>query len=108
MAQEFSNKLSLSPPPSNVESNIPQPFLRWFQQIFDRVGTGPFKIQGYNKADISPLSATNPLSADKWGFTSTEQSFSSIIYVTDDAGGSTLAFSDGTDWRRVSDRTIIA
>lgn len=103
MSSEFTNKIELSPPPSNIKSDIPSFFLRWFQQIFDRLGTGPFLIQGYNKADL-----TSVLAPDKWGFTSTKNSFSSIIYVTDDAGGSTLAFSDGTDWRRVSDRAIIS
>ena len=31
-----------------------------------------------------------------------------IIYVADDVGGSVLAFSDGTTWRRVTDRAVIA
>lgn len=31
-----------------------------------------------------------------------------IIYVTDDVGGAVIAFSDGTNWRRVTDRAIIA
>ncbi len=31
-----------------------------------------------------------------------------IIYVSDEAGGAVLAFSDGTDWRRVTDRNIIS
>lgn len=31
-----------------------------------------------------------------------------IIYVSDETGGATLAFSDGTDWRRVQDRAVIA
>lgn len=31
-----------------------------------------------------------------------------IIYVTDETGGAVLAFSDGTDWRRVTDRAVIA
>ena len=31
-----------------------------------------------------------------------------IIYVSDETGGATLAFSDGTNWRRTSDRAIIA
>ena len=31
-----------------------------------------------------------------------------IIYVSDETGGATLAFSDGTNWRRVQDRTIVA
>ncbi len=30
------------------------------------------------------------------------------IYVSDDVGGATLAFSDGTNWRRVQDRAIIS
>lgn len=31
-----------------------------------------------------------------------------MIYVTDDTGGAVPAFSDGTNWRRVTDRAIIA
>lgn len=31
-----------------------------------------------------------------------------MIYVTDEIGGSTLAFSDGSNWRRTSDRAIIS
>ena len=107
MGQEFTNKIELSPPPSSMESNIPQYFLRWFQQIFNRLGTGPFLVQGYNKADLV-TGVDNPLSADKWGNTSTTQSFSSIIYVADESGGATLAFSNGSDWLRVKDLAIIS
>lgn len=31
-----------------------------------------------------------------------------LIYVTDDTGGATPAFSDGTNWRRVADRAVIS
>jgi hypothetical protein len=31
-----------------------------------------------------------------------------IIYVTDETGGPVLAFSDGTNWRRVTDRAVIS
>ena len=31
-----------------------------------------------------------------------------IIYVSNETGGATLAFSDGTNWRRAQDRTIIS
>jgi hypothetical protein len=31
-----------------------------------------------------------------------------IIYVSDEAGGAIPAFSDGTNWRRVTDRAIIS
>ena len=31
-----------------------------------------------------------------------------LIYVSDESGGATLAFSDGTNWRRVQDRAIVS
>lgn len=31
-----------------------------------------------------------------------------MIYVSDETGGATIAFSDGTNWRRVQDRAIIS
>lgn len=31
-----------------------------------------------------------------------------LIYVSDESGGATPAFSDGTNWRRVADRAIIS
>jgi hypothetical protein len=31
-----------------------------------------------------------------------------IIYVSDETGGATLAFSDGSDWRRVQDYATIS
>lgn len=31
-----------------------------------------------------------------------------VIYVSDETGGATLCFSDGTNWRRVQDRVIMA
>lgn len=31
-----------------------------------------------------------------------------LIYVSNETGGATVAFSDGTNWRRVQDRAVIA
>lgn len=31
-----------------------------------------------------------------------------IIYVSNETGGPTMAFSDGTNWRRVQDRAIVS
>ena len=31
-----------------------------------------------------------------------------MIFVSDETGGATMAFSDGTDWRRVQDRAIVS
>lgn len=32
----------------------------------------------------------------------------SLIYVSNETGGATVAFSDGTNWRRVQDRAVIS
>ena len=32
----------------------------------------------------------------------------SLIYVSDESGGAVPAFSDGTDWRRCTDRAVIS
>jgi len=34
--------------------------------------------------------------------------FAGLIFITDEAGGSVPAFSDGTNWRRVTDRAIVS
>lgn len=31
-----------------------------------------------------------------------------VVYCTNDVGGATLAFSDGTNWRRATDRAIVS
>jgi len=31
-----------------------------------------------------------------------------IIYVSDETGGGILAFTDGVNWRRVSDRVVVS
>lgn len=30
-----------------------------------------------------------------------------LAYISNEVGGATIAFSDGTNWRRISDRAII-
>lgn len=53
---------------------------------------GPLKLARYPVAEV-------PVAGDYPG---------GLIYVTDEAGGATAAFSDGTDWRRVQDRAVIS
>lgn len=31
-----------------------------------------------------------------------------MIYVSNEAGGATVAFSDGTNWRRMADRAVVS
>jgi hypothetical protein len=89
MASSFTD---LSPPQT---ANL----LTWLRELYKRLGSGkgPFPIKGYAVAALP--------SATIWGDTS---SFSSLIYVYNETGGAVLAFSDGTNWRRVTDRAIVA
>lgn len=54
--------------------------------------TKPERLAQYLKADL-------PTASDWDG---------GLVAVTNEAGGYTLAFSDGTNWRRVQDRAIVS
>lgn len=54
--------------------------------------TGPLKLASFNVAD-APDEAT-------WA--------GSLIYVPDETGGPTVAYSNGTNWKRVYDNTTIS
>lgn len=70
----------------------------WFVAIYNRLGkNGPFPVRGYSVSGLPD--------ATEYGDTS---SFSTLIYVYDETGGAVLAFSDGTNWRRVTDRAVVA
>jgi hypothetical protein len=52
---------------------------------------GPVRVKSYAVAGVPSASAIE----------------GAIIYVSDEAGGAVLAFSDGTNWRRVTDRAVV-
>jgi len=31
-----------------------------------------------------------------------------VVYVSNESGGATIAFSDGTNWRRMQDRVVVS
>lgn len=66
-------------------------------------GAGNLKVQGGIEASMYRLPqytvATVPSAIANVG---------GIIYVPNESGGATLAFSDGSNWRRVHDRQIIS
>lgn len=88
--------VQLSPPPSYIQDVSDYRWVRWFSEVFDRIGSGPFSVRGYTVAGLP--------SASEFGGTD----FSSIIFVSNESGGATLAFSDGTNWRRVTDNAIVS
>jgi len=53
---------------------------------------GPVRVAGYTVAALPPAGA----------------GAGQIIHVTDASGGAVLAFSDGTNWRRVTDRAVVS
>jgi hypothetical protein len=97
MARE--KAVSLSPPPSFTKF-MPPAWTSWINELFDRVGGGPFKIKGYSKTGL-PI-------ASEWANSSSTNPFTSLIWVYDEVGGATLAYSNGTVWKRVHDNTTVS
>lgn len=91
--------VSLSPPPNRNEIGIGWVMKNWLQSLFDRVGAGPFMLQGYSKAAL-------PTAAD-WGKITTP-CFTSLIFVYDDVGGPVVAYSNGTSWKRIDTNAVIS
>jgi hypothetical protein len=83
------------------EGNASTNFQLYLDDLEERLNTfllgDAVKIPSYAKASL-PSAANN--------FETGESS--SLIYVTDDVGGAVVAFTDGTDWRRVTDRAVIS
>lgn len=92
----MAKKINFAPPPNNVKDIDHYSWRTWFMSIFDRIGVGPFKIFGFNKADLPP--------ANEWSLNSAtpNESFSSIVFVMDEDGGPSLEYSDGTNWIKIT------
>jgi len=56
------------------------------------VAGGPIRPARYNVANLPSASASGS---------------GALIFVTNEAGGATVAFSDGSAWRRVTDRAVV-
>lgn len=80
------------------------PFLAEFAQTAERwvrdMLAAPFKLKSYTVANLP--------NAASYYSTSTKYGYAGLIFVSDETGGAVPAFSDGTNWRRVTDRTIVS
>lgn len=107
MAQKVSTSpalLSITPPPPNVSAIIT--FLRTFlQALFDVLRKHALRLNAAAVADGSEMFAVMPYTVATLPVTAT---LWSIVGVSDEAGGSTLAFWDGTNWRRFADRAVVS
>jgi hypothetical protein len=89
-------------PNTDLQADLGTASFRWNSL---RVGTGGAQIDGNVIVDgyVKPKSytvGTVPSAASSGA--------GAQIYISNESGGAVIAFSDGTDWRRVTDRAIIS
>lgn len=60
------------------------------QKLNDRLLGNQIVLESYTVANLPPVVEAG------------------LIYVSDETGGAVPAFSDGTNWRRVTDRAIVS
>jgi hypothetical protein len=89
--------MSLNKPPLQHgladKNGISQVWALFFAAIWRLLSNQqPWQLPTYAKAALPSVSEYN----------------GHIICVSDDVGGKTIAFSDGTSWRRVQDRNVVS
>ena len=90
--------MPLSSPPiqGQIATNTGQPdqtWAIWFNNVFSLLaGRAPFQLASYTVAGV-PAASKNT---------------ACMVYISNESGGAVPAFSDGTNWRRVTDRAIIS
>ena len=64
-----------------------------WMSFFRRLASRVSNLQSYTVAGVPDAAASGA---------------GAMIYVSDETGGAVPAFSDGTNWRRVTDRAVIS
>jgi hypothetical protein len=93
-------KVRLNPVPSPVLNMDDYRWRTWFSELRSRTGEGPLLVQGYSVASLP--------AAEDWGSIDPDDPFSSMIFIYDEAGGPVMAYSNGTNWLRVTDGGIVS
>lgn len=90
----------VSPSPQDAvvnENRIRDPWWRWVSRVTSILGgKEPVQLPDYTVAQLGG----DRLAASAWK--------RCIVICTDETGGEVPAFSDGTNWRRVTDRAVIS
>lgn len=68
----------------------------WIKQVYENIA-GIDRLRSYTVANLPDAADFDP-----------EDGGAAMLFVSDEAGGATLAFSDGTNWRRVQDRVVVS
>jgi hypothetical protein len=82
----------VSPPQADIVKGWPR-WRSWLNDLYRAVASP--RIPAYTVATLPDPAAY------------ADSTFTTLIYVTDESGGADLAFSDGTNWRRLIDRNIV-
>ena len=69
----------------------------FIKQVYENI-TGINEAKAYTVSTLPDPANYDPASRGKAAY----------AYVSDESGGATLAFCDGTNWRRVQDRAIVS
>lgn len=80
--------MTIKPPPGRDFAILADQINRAFQAL----ATNPLPLASYTLATVPDATVAT----------------GSLIYVSDESGGAVPSFSDGTNWRRVTDRAIIS
>lgn len=105
------NKVAQTPSLSNPSqlnniSSISSYLTNLFQSLFSAFVTQSATLNALVDQNNVPTEATTIAVFTKTTLPSAATE--GIIIVSNDVGGLTLAYSDGTNWRRVADRNIIS
>ncbi len=71
----------------------------WIKQVYDNL-TGINDTKVYTVLELADINASD--------FDPAVTGRAAFVYVSDETGGAQMAFSDGTNWRRFTDRTIVS
>ena len=89
----MTNRVKLDPPFGQLD-------MEFKDQVFERVGDGPFLVSGY---DVNNL--PDPT---EWASIDPADPYSSMIFIYNEVGGPCFAGSDGTNWRRIQFGAIVS
>lgn len=70
----------------------------WMKQVYDNL-TGINDTKVFTVLELADIPATS--------YDPVVDGRAAFVYVSDESGGAQMAFSDGTNWRRFTDRAVV-
>ena len=71
----------------------------WIKQVYEHLN-GVNDTKSYTVAELADIPASD--------YDPASTGHGSFVYISDETGGTQMAFSDGTNWRRFTDRAIVS